>query len=328
MSAPLVALLLLALAAPAIGANRKAPMTDLSALERTILDTWDFHDPKGSEARFQALSGSLAGDPAAALLVRTQVARAQGLQNRMDDANATLDLVARDLTTVKLTSRQELHLKARLEIERGRVLNSSGESTKARPLFEETFQLADSAGQAGLAVDAAHMVAIAAYNDSAHADALSWNERALAMAESSNDPDARGWRASLLNNLGWTRHDMKEYDKALALFERALAVRREKGNPRDIREARWMVARAQRSLGRLDEALAIQTALEAECAKAGEPDGYVFEELGEVLHAQGKKEDAKPWFAKAYQELNADPYIRNNEVARMARLKELSGTKP
>jgi tetratricopeptide (TPR) repeat protein len=208
------------------------------------------------------------------------------------------------------------------------VLNSNGEPVKARPMFEDAFALADSAGQAALAVDAAHMVAIAAFNDSAHADALTWNERALAVAESSSDPEARSWRASLLNNLGWTRHGMKEYDKALELFERALAARKEMGDERATREARWTVARGLRSLGRLDEALTIQTVLEAECAKAGEPDGYVYEELGEILYAQGKKEDAKPWFAKAYTELNADPFLRNNEPERMARLKELSGTKP
>jgi hypothetical protein len=33
------------------------------------------------------------------------------------------------------------------------------------------------------------MVAIAAFNDSAHAEALVWNERALAMAERSKDPE-------------------------------------------------------------------------------------------------------------------------------------------
>lgn len=324
-----LAAVLFLLAAPAFGASpKRAPMTDLSTLERTLRDTWDFHDPARSETRFKAMADSLKADGAAALLVRTQVARAQGLQRRFDDANATLDLVERDLFTVKPTGRALVHLQARLEIERGRALNSSGDPTKARPRFEQAFALADSAGQAALAVDAAHMVAIAAGNDSAAADALTWNERALAMAESSSDPAARSWRGSLLNNLGWTRHDAKEYDKALDLFQRALVARREAGDVGDIRIARWSVARALRSLGRLDEALKEQMALEEETRKAGEPDGYVYEELGEILFAQGKKVEARPWFADAYRELNSDPFIRNNETARMARLLELSGSKP
>ena len=303
-------------------------MTDLGALERTIRTTWDFRNPAASEKKFQAMADSLKADPAAALLVRTQVARAQGLQRRFEDANATLDLVERDLLVSSVASPRMLHVRARLLIERGRALNSSGEPAKARPLFEQSFALADSAHVAGLAVDAAHMVAIAAFNDSAHADALTWNERALAMAESATDPEARRWRGSLLNNLAWNYHDMKQYEKALPLFERAVEERKEQGSERSVREARWAVARCLRSLGRYDEALKVQTALEAEGAKANEPDGYVWEELGELYYVKGQKEEAKPWFAKAYKELVSDPYVRNNEGARLARIKELSGTTP
>jgi len=329
-SALLAAVLLLAFGAAAgpvsakTPVRRKATMTDYSALERTIRDKWDFHDPATSEGRFVAMLDSVAGDPVAQAIVRTQVARAQGLQRRFDDANATLDTVETQVKALP-AGRPAIHARARLDIERGRALNSGGDPGRARPLFEQAFTEADSAGQAALAVDAAHMVAIAAGNDSAASDALAWNERALAMAESSNDPEARKWRASLLNNLGWTYHEAKDYDKALALFERALAAREEMGDERNTREARWCVARCLRSLGRFDEALAQQQALEKECAAAKEPDGYVFEELGEILYAQGKPQDAKPWFGKAYDELNADPFIRNDEPDRVARLLKLSG---
>ena len=316
--------LFLILGATAAG---KAPM-DLKALESTIRTTWDFHSPAVSEKRFQAMADTLKSDAPAALLVRTQIARAQGLQNRFDDANATLDLVERDLTVLVAPEPAKLHLRSRVLIERGRVLNSGGDPAKARPLFEESLAFADSAHVEGLAVDAAHMVANAAFNDSAHADAVLWNERALAMAESSKDPEARRWRGSLLNNLAWSYHDMKQYEKALPLFERALEETKEKGDARAVREARWAVARCLRSLVRYDEALKEQLALEAEGAKANEPDGYVWEELGELYYAKGQQQEAKPWFAKAYKELVSDPYIRNNEVERLDRLKKLSGTAP
>jgi tetratricopeptide (TPR) repeat protein len=144
------------------------------------------------------------------------------------------------------------------------------------------------------------------------------------MADSSSDPEARRWRGRC-STTGLDYHDAKDYAKALPLFERALAARKEDGDDRSIREARWAVARCLRSLGRYDEALKEQLALDAEATKANEPDGFVWEELGELYYAKGQKEGAKPWFAKAYTELNADPYIRYNEVARIARLKELSG---
>ncbi|MEP7028086.1 MAG: tetratricopeptide repeat protein [Candidatus Eisenbacteria bacterium] len=321
----LLALILAAGAAPAkTPLPGKATMTDFSALERTIRDTWDFHDPATSEQRFVAMLDSVTGDRAAHAIVHTQVARAQGLQRQFDEAQATLDTVEQAVAALP-PGRPQIHARARLDIERGRAFNSAGDPGRARPLFEEAFAEADSAMQPALAVDAAHMVAIAAANDSAAGDALAWNERALAMAESSSNPEARSWRASLLNNLGWTYHDAGDFPKALGLFERAVAARKEEGDARSVREARWMVARCLRSLGRLDDALAQQRALEKECALSGEPDGYVFEELGECLYALGKKDEAKPWFAKAHDELVQDPFLRYDEPQRLERLQELSG---
>ena len=43
------------------------------------------------------MADSLRADPVSALLVRTQVARAQGLQRKFDDADATLESLALEL---------------------------------------------------------------------------------------------------------------------------------------------------------------------------------------------------------------------------------------
>ena len=53
---------------------------------------WDFDDPRGSEQRFRDLAQS--ADEPLATYVRTQVARALGLQERYDDGHAVLDTVA------------------------------------------------------------------------------------------------------------------------------------------------------------------------------------------------------------------------------------------
>ncbi|MBW8907512.1 MAG: hypothetical protein JF620_00490 [Mesorhizobium sp.] len=83
-------------------------------------------------------------------------------------------------------------------IERGRLYNSAGEREKARPLFEEAWQLARQAGAHALAVDAAHMMAIVG----TLGDAVQWTEAALAYID--EHPRAAFWRAALLNNLGWS----------------------------------------------------------------------------------------------------------------------------
>ena len=163
----------------------------------------------------------------------------------------------------------------RVSVERGRVLNSSGQPLAARPFFDSALAAAEAAGLEHLAVDAIHMVAIVA--PSSAQDEL--NRRALLMASSASDPRARQWRASLLNNMGWTAFDRGDYSDALSLFDDALAARLEQGNVADIQVARWSIARTLRALGRNEEALAIQQALSEEHRQAGTADPYVDEEI-------------------------------------------------
>jgi tetratricopeptide (TPR) repeat protein len=195
----------------------------------------------------------------------TQVARALGLASDYQAALALLDSLP--------TSDPELAV--RVLLERGRVLNSRGAPDDARPLFEDAFATAADAGFEHLAIDALHMLAIVA--PASEQEAL--NHRALDLAASASDPRARDWRASLLNNLGWSIFDRGEYEAALALFEDALAARIEQDKAAEIQIARWCVARTLRALDRLDEALAIQRALATEHRAAGTSDPYVDEEL-------------------------------------------------
>lgn len=279
--------------------------------------SWDFQHPDSSEARFRRLLplAAQAGDDDYRAQLLTQIARAQGLQQRYEAAHATLDGV------VALLNPERSQARARYLLERGRVFNSSGRGASARPFFAQAWSVARAAGLDGLAVDAAHMIAIVEAPDSA----LAWNERAMALAESSSDPGARGWLGSLYNNLGWTHHDLGDYPRALELFEKGLAWRREQGQERETRIAEWAVARTLRSMGRCEEALARQQALEREWEAAGEPDGYVFEEIGECLVALGRADEAKKPFTRAYELLWLDPWMRQNERERLEKIRSRAG---
>ena len=57
------------------------------------------------------------------------------------------------------------------------------------------------------------------------------------LAEQSTDPRAKRWRGPLYNNIGWTYFDQKRYDDALHVFEKALTLREDAGNAREIRIA-------------------------------------------------------------------------------------------
>ncbi len=281
-------------------------------LASELLALWDFGDAAESERRFVALAARVEAEPEAAAIVQTQIARAQGLQRRFDDAHATLDGVEAQ------PAARGARVAVRLALERGRVFRSAGDPEKAQPYFAVAFARADEAGEDALSVDAAHMLAIVETDPALQA---TWNERALALAEGSSNPLARRWRGSLLNNMGWTRHGEGRFDEALVLFERALAAHEDMGNAGSIRVARWCVARTLRSLGRVDEALAAQQVLHAAIVEAGAPaDGFVFEEIAGCLVALGRAEEARPWYAQAHAELVKDPWFVEEEPARLARM--------
>jgi tetratricopeptide (TPR) repeat protein len=277
-------------------------------------DLWDYADPAATEARFRGLLNEGVDGLDAELQVLTQIARALGLQRRFAEARALLDEVERRLPPEPDTA----HIRRLLEA--GRVANSSGDPAAARPHFLAAWELARELGVDGLAVDAAHMVAIV----EEEAGALDWNERALALAGESTDPDARRWEASLLNNLGWTHHGAGRYEQALDCFERAAVLREEAGDRTSWFVARWAVARARRSLGRWEEALGEQLALQTDIAEAGAAeDGYVSEEIGELLLALGREGEARRHFAEAAALLGADEWFVAEEPQRLERLRRL-----
>ncbi|MGQ0721874.1 MAG: tetratricopeptide repeat protein [Candidatus Eiseniibacteriota bacterium] len=290
----------------------------MSATEPDVLarldEQWDFGDPAGTEAKFRRLldeAGGAGADRSALLQVRTQIARALGLQKKYDEAGAVLEAVERELDTA------DPIVRVRWLLERGRVANTSGRKDDARPLFEEAWRLGRETSADAFAVDAAHMVAIVSPPD----EAVVWNERALDLARASTQERARRWRGSLLNNLGWTYHGLGRFERAHALFEEALAFRLEQGDAGPVRIARWCVARALRSLGRVEKALAAQQALLTEHDAAGSSDGFVHEEIAECLLALRRRDEARPHFAKAFELLSQDPWLPQDEPQRLERLR-------
>ena len=280
---------------------------------------WDFDDPAASEGRFRALLPRALSerDGAYEAETLTQLARAQGLQRRFDDAARTLDDAERALRPGDARGR------IRLLLERGRLANTSGEPERGRESFLAAWELAGAAHEDALAVDAAHMLGIVEQPDGAR----SWNERAMELARSSHDPSARRWVGSLANNMGWARHDAGDDDGAIELFELARDAWLGDGRVDRARIARWSIARCLRSQGKLDAALAEQEALRGELDALGQADGYVFEELAECLLELGRPDEAQPHFARAVELLADDPALAD-EPGRLERLRSLAQTEP
>lgn len=276
---------------------------------------WDYDDPAGTEGRFLALlpQAREADDPTYPAELLTQIARAQSLQQRFNDAHRTLDEVER------LLPRASPRARIRYLLERGRTYNSSRRKEEARPLFLLAWELGSAQGEDFYAVDAAHMVAMVEPPDRQ----LDWLERAMKRAHDSTDPRARGWLGSLYNNAGWTYHELGRYEEALATFQQGLAWQRQAGKVAGARIAVWTVARALRSLGRYEEALQMQLENRRVLEGSGESEGYVEEEIGECLLALGREDEARPYFARAHALLADDPWLKRDEPERLERLTAL-----
>ncbi|HEY2598129.1 MAG TPA: tetratricopeptide repeat protein [Candidatus Dormibacteraeota bacterium] len=205
---------------------------------------WDFDDLDGSERRFEEQLDKEPSDAGRAEVL-TQLARMQGLRGMFAEGDSLID-------QAQALSDGSAAVEARIEMERGRLRNSSGDAGTALRMFEAAFEIAERGGEQFLAADAAHMAAIASPDRQAK---LQWTERGVRIAMESSDRDVSYWLGPLYNNLGWAYQDAGEHQAALEAFKLALASReRYPEMPALIQHAKEAVAEALRALGRAEEA--------------------------------------------------------------------------
>jgi tetratricopeptide (TPR) repeat protein len=199
---------------------------------------WDFDDLDTSERRFREQLGRETNDAGRAEVL-TQLARVEGLRGNFDGCASLLD-------EAEPFAGADAAANVRLELERGRMLRSSGDTEAAYPLFVSAFSHALEADERYLAGDAAHMCAIATDDRELQEE---WTQRGLA------DGDAY-WAGPLLNNLGWASFEDGDYERALELFRRALEAReRDPQNVAGVAWAQYAVGQTLRLLGRPAEAV-------------------------------------------------------------------------
>jgi tetratricopeptide (TPR) repeat protein len=270
---------------------------------------WNFSQPAETEQRFLELlpAAEQFGDRSYHAQLLTQIARAQGLQNRFDDAHATLDCVEKLLTDNPILPR------IRYCLERGRVFNTSGQRLAALPFFQQAHDIALGDNQMRYAIDAIHMLAIA---DPDPAKQIEWNLKGIAMAQA--NPDQRGWLWSLYNNIAESYAAAHGYQSALTYILKLIDYQKETGDP-DIHTLKDQ-ARFLRLLNRPSESLAIIQPIHEKLAGDNKEDGWIEEELAETLFALNRSADAHPHFLKAYALLTADPWVQRHDSAKLTRL--------
>jgi tetratricopeptide (TPR) repeat protein len=271
-------------------------------------DLWDYSDPAATEMRFRELLNDDSRAPEYVLELKTQLARTMSLRGLFAEAHALLDEVEPRMQADSL-------VQVRYLLERGRAFNSGKKAELAVPLFLQAAQLGEKLGLDFYTVDALHMLGIAAPGELQ----LAWNLKAIDAAQKSRDGKARGWLASLYNNTGWALYDLARYEEALDLFRKSVPLRIAQGKAKEAAIAKWSVGKVLRAMGKPQEALQIQRELEA----GGKTDGFTSEELAECLYALGEENEAKPYFAKAYEQLAQIDWVAE-DTARISRLKSMS----
>jgi len=243
--------------------------------EQQLIDRlWDFGDPAGSEERFREAADDDTHPAHVRAVLATQLARAIGIQGRLDEALAVLDEVASRGIPADDSQRDAAEVRARVAIERGRILAADPDRrAEAVPELTRGVREAALAGSNFLVLDALHMLAL---NDVGHEE--EWAAEGLDVLAGSRDPRVLRWGVALHNNLGWTMHDSGRAEAALAQFELAVEAADRYGTVEQQHVARWSVARCLRTLGRTDEALELQR----ELARSRPDDPYVQAELAEL----------------------------------------------
>jgi tetratricopeptide (TPR) repeat protein len=256
-------------------------VTDARPISQATLDSmWDFTDPHGSAERFRAAASDESRPAADRIELATQYARACGLLGRFDDAERVLDdsvqAVGAPRPAPATPDPTHERLLARIALERGRLRVNAEHPAEGVPLFTLAARQAAAAGSQFLALDALHMLALA---DAGHEE--EWAADGLALLDRVTDARVQRWGVALHNNLAWHLHDSGRPEDAITHFELALQTAETVGTDDQRFIGRWALGRCLRTLGRTDEARAIQEALAAERPD----DEFVRSELAELSGA-------------------------------------------
>ena len=244
----------------------------------------------------------------------SQLARVQGLQGELPAARETLEL-ARQM----MTERAEPRARLRWLLEQGRIHCLAMSPTKANEFFVQAWNLANEAGESFFAIDAALMLSTIRPPKSQN----EWLQKALSLAETSDDSRARLWLTQLYLLDGWHSYDFRQFEKALESFNKAISMPSLSDDQSRTYPLLWSKARVLRAMGQVTEALEIQERLWKEMQSSGKVNGHVYLEIAECYQLLRNQDEAKANFELAYAELSADGWYSDNHAEDLSRMKYL-----
>jgi tetratricopeptide (TPR) repeat protein len=289
-------------------------MTTMSA---EVLALWDFDDPAGSRARFEAMAEGET-DPGRRRVWLTQAARAHGLAGEYAEAHAVLDGLeggglggsgeggglggsgeggglggsgeggglggsgeGGGASGSGGGGRRVEAGGGRVAAEAGRVTLERGRVLRSSGDVDGSIPLFRKAFDDSMAARERGLAA-----DAAHMLALvlpdeheEWARRGLAVAEGSDDPLAWAMTGALLNNMGWKLADEEKWAEAYELFDRAVGARVRVAQAVAGKASAGALQAARWCRARAARALGHNEEALAELRELDQSDPYVQEEL-------------------------------------------------
>jgi tetratricopeptide (TPR) repeat protein len=286
---------------------------------------WNLADVAASKAAFQALlpDAEKVVDKDRSFLIEllSLIGRSEAFLGKFDQAHILFEKAEKLITEEQAI--YQASAKMRWLIERGRIHILEKTPSQARGYFSEAWTLAIHSGEDYFAVEIAQLMA-ATEPEKAQKE---WIVRAIEIAESSSLQKTKYWLGSLYTSLGWKLYDLRQYEKSLEVFHKALTNLKSFGTQREAFVAQWSIGKILRALGRIEEALSIHKALLAELGIGGVRDGRLYEELAECLHLLRRSTEAQLYFELAYRELSHDEWVTDNQPLKLKRLKDLGKVK-
>ena len=189
---------------------------------------------------------------------------------------------------------------------RGRFEWQDNELAAARATFDTMYTYCSVNALHGRAVDAAHMIAIVAETPE---EQIEWGRKGIEAAEAA---EGEQWLGPLWNNLGATYWDNKQFDSALACYERAREYHWRHSNELAKLFADYHIGMTLRHLGRHDEARQWLRPVLAWAERLGNHGaiGQACEDLGEVYLAEGNTAEGLALLQRAREEYKLEKYDR------------------
>ncbi len=281
---------------------------------------WDFDDLQRTEFEItQRLPKEGEGWNSQALELLSQKARVQGLLGKLPETNATLTKL-KTLLAEQNEPQKNQRAQIRFFIEQGRFLGLSMSKSHSIAFFAQAMEQATKSGEFYFAVEAALMLSVSQPPKSQY----EWLKKAIQIAETSGDEQAKLWLSILYTMEAWHVYDLRRFEEALVSFEKALARPQSPQDATRITTIKWSIGLTLRTLNRVQEALDLQRKLMEELTAVGKINGYVLLEIAECLQLLGNHDEARTYFESAYKELSLNGWYADNKGLELNRIQRLS----